>query len=87
MKKILRAKLSVLLNYMSMMPQSKSNGILSNLLLSTQQTETDTVSKRMLFLLEEKFLEFSASAVESGGEGLVLSFEKVSHPKSVSHPK
>ena len=63
MKKILRAKLSVLLNYMSMMPQSKSNGILSNLLLSTQQTETDTVSKRMLFLLEEKFLEVSASAV------------------------
>ena len=31
----------------------------------------------MLFLLEEKCVEVLASAVETGGEGLVLSFEKV----------
>ena len=31
----------------------------------------------MLFLLEEKFVEVSASSLETGGEGLVLSSEKV----------
>ena len=31
----------------------------------------------MLFLLEEKCVEVLASAVETSGEGLVLSFEKV----------
>ena len=31
----------------------------------------------MLLLLEEKFVEVSASALETGGEGLVLSSEKV----------
>ena len=45
-------------------------------MLSTPQTETDAVCKRMLFLLVEKFVEVSASAVETGGEGLVLSFGK-----------
>ena len=31
----------------------------------------------MLFLLVDKFVEVSASSVETGGEGLVSSFEKV----------
>ena len=50
---------------------------MSNLLLSTQQTETDAVCKRMLFLLVEKIVEVSASAFGTGREGLVLCFEKV----------
>ena len=50
---------------------------MSNLLLLTRQTETDVVCKILLFLLVEKFVQVSASAVETGGEGLVLSFEKV----------
>ena len=50
---------------------------MSNLLLSTPQTETDAVYKRMLFLSEEKFVEVLAFLVESGGEGFVLFFKKV----------
>ena len=50
---------------------------MSNLFLSTPQTENDAVCKRLLLLLVEKIVEVLATAVETGSEGLVLSFEKV----------